>query len=192
MQVLKTRINTASEDFRARYAHNTALAAALKEKLHQARHVRPQRDLDRLAKQGKLTPRQRIERLIDPGTPFLETNDNMAKALEAQKMVVGKSLDAIDFIATCLILTPRVVLIDVMIKGDVHAHEVVRALRCFSRLNETKILVFTQFAPEDVDSMEGIEQLRESKNICMDAGAHKYIGRFTPATFWEMIKEFFG
>ena len=86
MQVLKTKINTASEDFRVRYAHNNGLAATLKEKLHQVRHVRPQRDLDRLAKQGKLTPRQRIEKLIDPGTPFLELSSlaaNMAYNGEA-------------------------------------------------------------------------------------------------------------
>jgi len=72
MPVYKSLINTGSEEFRARYAHNKALAVELRRKQHEARHVRPQRDLDRLAKQGKLTPRVRIAKLLDPGTPFLE------------------------------------------------------------------------------------------------------------------------
>ena len=41
----------------------------------------PQRDLDRLANQGKMRPRERIEKLLDPGTPFLELSSlaaNMA------------------------------------------------------------------------------------------------------------------
>ena len=80
MQVLKTLINTAFEDFRGRYAHITRRSRRLwKQKLHQARFVRPpQRDLDRLAKQGKLTPRARIEKLLDPGTPFLELSSSLA------------------------------------------------------------------------------------------------------------------
>ena len=38
----------------------------------EARTRRPQRDLDRLARQGKLFVRDRLELLLDPGTPFLE------------------------------------------------------------------------------------------------------------------------
>ena len=34
--------------------------------------MRPARDVARLHKQGKLLPRERLERLLDPGTPFLE------------------------------------------------------------------------------------------------------------------------
>ncbi|MEI9984237.1 MAG: hypothetical protein WDN69_14125 [Aliidongia sp.] len=30
--------------------------------------MRPQRDLDRLAAQGKMRPRERLELLLDPGT----------------------------------------------------------------------------------------------------------------------------
>jgi 3-methylcrotonyl-CoA carboxylase beta subunit len=37
-----------------------------------ARHSRPERDLKRLADAGKMLPRERVECLLDPGTPFLE------------------------------------------------------------------------------------------------------------------------
>jgi len=72
MTVIKSSLNTSAEEFRIRYAHNKKLAAELHEKQHQARHTRPQRDLDRLSKQGKMLPRERLEKLLDPGTPFLE------------------------------------------------------------------------------------------------------------------------
>jgi 3-methylcrotonyl-CoA carboxylase beta subunit len=72
MKALLSAVRTSSPEFRRRYAHNKALAAQLKSRQEAARHVRPSRDLERLASHGKLLPRQRLERLLDPGTPFLE------------------------------------------------------------------------------------------------------------------------
>ena len=66
----------------------------------------------------------------------------------------------------------------------------IKGMKAFGRLKDTKILVFTQFSPDDVDSMDGIEQMRTAKNECIEAGADKYIGRFTPATFWDMVRDF--
>ena len=48
------------------------LPLRLQERQEAARHERPARDLERLASHGKMLPRQRLERLLDPGTPFLE------------------------------------------------------------------------------------------------------------------------
>ncbi len=86
MPAIKSLISTGSEDFRRRYAHNKGLAAALKSKQDESRHKRPQRDFDRLAKQGKMTPRERLNKLLDPATPFLELSTlaaNMAYGGEA-------------------------------------------------------------------------------------------------------------
>jgi 3-methylcrotonyl-CoA carboxylase beta subunit len=69
---MSSSISCSSAEFRRRYSRNRALAQELKRKQEQVRFQRPQRDLDRLSKQGKLLPRQRIEKLLDPGTPFLE------------------------------------------------------------------------------------------------------------------------
>ena len=81
MRRIASMISTSSADFRANDAHNRKLAREFRERQEVARHHRPQRDLDRLARQGKMLPRQRIERLLDPGTPFLELSSlaaNMA------------------------------------------------------------------------------------------------------------------
>jgi 3-methylcrotonyl-CoA carboxylase beta subunit len=72
MKPLPSAVRTSSPEFRRRYAHNKALAAQLKARQEATRHARPARDLERLALHGKLLPRQRLERLLDPGTPFLE------------------------------------------------------------------------------------------------------------------------
>ncbi len=47
----------------------------------------------------------------------LEITESIGKTLEAQSLVVGKSADPIDFISTCLILAPKVVIVDVLLRG---------------------------------------------------------------------------
>jgi 3-methylcrotonyl-CoA carboxylase beta subunit len=72
MRRILSSLDTRSAEFQANLAHNRALSAALKERQREARLVRPQRDLDRLKRQDKMFVRDRIEALLDPGTPFLE------------------------------------------------------------------------------------------------------------------------
>lgn len=117
-------------------------------------------------------------------------NEEMSKIMQSHGMVVGTSIDPIEFISNSLILAPRIVLVDILMKGDIQSAEIIKALSLFSRLRDMKIVVFTQFSPEDIGSMDGIEQLRVSKNMCMEAGAVQYVGRFTPATFWDMVSEY--
>ena len=72
MRRIQSRLDTRSAEFDANRRHNRALARDLKERQDEARQSRPQRDRDRLARQGKMFVRDRIESLLDPGTPFLE------------------------------------------------------------------------------------------------------------------------
>ncbi len=72
MSVIRSAIRTNDEDFRQRYSANRVLAAELRQRQQTARHERPARDIERLSGHGKLLPRQRLDLLLDPGTPFLE------------------------------------------------------------------------------------------------------------------------
>jgi 3-methylcrotonyl-CoA carboxylase beta subunit len=72
MSRIKSKIQTESSEFKSNYNYNKGLADELKQRQHDARYERPQKDIDRLAGHGKLMPRQRLEKLLDPGTPFLE------------------------------------------------------------------------------------------------------------------------
>ena len=72
MRSLESYVRTGSVEFRRRYAYNKALASQLRTRQQAARDKRPARDLERLASQGKLLPRQRLELLLDPGSQLLE------------------------------------------------------------------------------------------------------------------------
>lgn len=146
--------------------------------LHKVEYIFTCADLDRKNKQ-----------VLVLGTDFGTINE-MTRILQNNGMIVGKTLDPVDFVSNCLVLAPRVVFIDVLVRGDIESAEIIRALASFKRLRDTKIIVYTQFVPENMGSMDGIEQLRVAKNTCLEAGATQYIGRFTPATFWDMSREY--
>jgi len=72
MKRIDSALDTRGADFVANRRHNLALAADLHARQEAARNVRPARDMERLARQGKLFVRERLQHLLDPGTPFLE------------------------------------------------------------------------------------------------------------------------
>jgi len=72
MKRLETRIDRESDEFRANAAHARALAADLRERLARVRAGGGPVAVERHRKRGKLPARERIDRLADPLTPFLE------------------------------------------------------------------------------------------------------------------------
>jgi 3-methylcrotonyl-CoA carboxylase beta subunit len=72
MPRLATTIDTNSDGFRRNRETNLALAADLRERVAQAALGGPAAARERHASRGKLLPRQRVERLIDVGSPLLE------------------------------------------------------------------------------------------------------------------------
>ena len=69
---LTTQINTDSEEFKARSAHNSALRDELWRKVAEAALGGNEQSRARHTSRGKLLPRERVERLLDSGSPFLE------------------------------------------------------------------------------------------------------------------------
>ncbi len=72
MDVLDTHIDPASAEFRANRQRMEQLVAELDERLARARQGGGEKYLQRHRDQGKLPVRERVEKLIDPGSPFLE------------------------------------------------------------------------------------------------------------------------
>ena len=72
MTQLTSRIDEGSDDFRRYAAHNRGLAAELRERVAEAAKGGPEKHRERHVSRGKLLPRARVERLLDPGAPFLE------------------------------------------------------------------------------------------------------------------------
>lgn len=72
MDRLPTRVNRADADFSERVEYNSILIKTLKERLNTASSGGGGKYVDRHRSRGKLLARERIERIIDPGTAFLE------------------------------------------------------------------------------------------------------------------------
>src|SRR3954465_8937440 len=72
MEPLDTRVRTDSQEFRDNRARMEALVGELRTRQAQVRLGGGERYLQRHRDQGKLPVRERIERLIDPGSPLLE------------------------------------------------------------------------------------------------------------------------
>ncbi|HEV2365227.1 MAG TPA: carboxyl transferase domain-containing protein [Caulobacteraceae bacterium] len=72
MARLQSTVDTASADFAANRDQNLALARKLREKVSEAALGGPEAARKRHQARGKLLPRERVERLLDPASPFLE------------------------------------------------------------------------------------------------------------------------
>ncbi|MDZ3831872.1 MAG: carboxyl transferase domain-containing protein [Sphingopyxis sp.] len=70
--VLPTQYNPDDPQTRSRAAHNRALAEELRARVGQAALGGNEKSRERHTARGKLLPRERVERLLDPGSPFLE------------------------------------------------------------------------------------------------------------------------
>src|SRR5688572_26926820 len=70
--VLDTQFDPSSEQAKARRSAMEALVADLKERAATAAVGGPERSRSKHLARGKLLPRERVERLLDPATAFLE------------------------------------------------------------------------------------------------------------------------
>ncbi len=81
MPILKSAIDRNSKEFVANRAHMESLIGDLREKLAQAALGGSEKARKKHIDRGKLLPRERIEALLDPGSPFLELSALAAHGL---------------------------------------------------------------------------------------------------------------
>lgn len=72
MSEIGSHLNPNSADYKSNYAANKALAERLAERQQQVATDRPARVIDLQRQRGKLLARERIETILDSGSPFLE------------------------------------------------------------------------------------------------------------------------
>jgi acetyl-CoA carboxylase carboxyltransferase component len=89
MDRFESQVQTSSEQYKSNYARMTALVAEYRERLSQIRQGGGPKYLQRHREQGKLPVRERIEKLLDPGSAFLELS-----ALAAWDMYDGDAPSA--------------------------------------------------------------------------------------------------
>ena len=86
MTILGTLVDAGSDIFRANAAHNRALSEELRAKIVTSALGGSEASRARHVSRGKLLPRDRVHRLLDPGSPFLEIG-----ALAANDMYKGEA-----------------------------------------------------------------------------------------------------
>ncbi len=79
--VLHSRADPGGEPFARNHAANAALAAELRKKLAEVSRGGPEASRERHIARGKLLPRDRVDALTDPGSPFLELSPLAADGL---------------------------------------------------------------------------------------------------------------
>ncbi len=79
--VLTSTLDRESPEAKARFAHNKALAKELREHVAKAALGGSEKHRERHVARGKLLPRERVERLLDPGSPFLEIGQLAANGM---------------------------------------------------------------------------------------------------------------
>src|SRR5258708_31527307 len=81
MDRLASHVDPSSDEFRRNRARMAALVAELRERLAAARQGGAEKSIRRQQTQGKLPARDRIGKLPDPGSPFLELSPLAASDL---------------------------------------------------------------------------------------------------------------
>ena len=81
MPLLRSQIDPRSGDFLANDAHLRGLVAELEQRLARAARGGGEKARAKHTERGKLLPRERIEALLDPGSPFLEIAPLAAEGL---------------------------------------------------------------------------------------------------------------
>ena len=89
MSILTSQVDRASEPFEQRRARMQALVAELRERSALVAQGGGERAVERHRSRGKLTARERIDRLLDPGSSFLELS-----ALAAWEVYDGQAPSA--------------------------------------------------------------------------------------------------
>jgi 3-methylcrotonyl-CoA carboxylase beta subunit len=79
--VLRSHVNPGSDEYAANARANEALAEDLRMQLDRVALGGGERARERHVSRGKLLPRERVDRLLDPGSPFLELSPLAAHGL---------------------------------------------------------------------------------------------------------------
>ncbi len=115
--VLATSYNAEDPQTQARAAHNRALCDELRAKVAKAALGGDEKSRDRHVARGKLLPRDRVEHLLDPGSPLLEIGQLAANGLYGDEVPGAGIITAIGRVAghPCMIFAN-----DATVKGGTY------------------------------------------------------------------------
>ena len=128
MEVIESNIDTGSDDYKANYEAMAEKVADLRAELKKAREERSERAIKRSKELGKLTVPERLDRLLDPNTPWLEIAPLAAKDMYDGKVHGGGNRAGIGLVSGREVMISAS---DPMIKGGtVYPMGAQKGLRC--------------------------------------------------------------
>ena len=128
MEIIESRIDTSSDEYKANYDSMEAMVSELKAELKKARDDRSPKAIQRNQELGKLPVQKRLDLLLDRNTPWLEIAPLAAKGMYGGKVHGAGTRAGIGLIQgrECLVHAN-----DAMIKGGtVYPIGVKKTLRC--------------------------------------------------------------
>lgn len=117
MPVIRSQVDTRSEEFAANQTHMRQVVDELERQLTQAAGGGSERARERHSSRGKLLPRERIEALLDPGSPFLELSGLAAHGLYEDAAPCAGIVTGIGRVEGCEVM---VVANDATVKGGTY------------------------------------------------------------------------
>lgn len=87
MSQMNSRIQTSSEEFKTNQKHHMGLVEELRAKLAKVKQAGGEKNVARHHSRGKFLARERIEKIIDEGTPFLELSALAGEDLYGENQV---------------------------------------------------------------------------------------------------------
>jgi 3-methylcrotonyl-CoA carboxylase beta subunit len=117
MNVMKSKANTRSGDFTANAAHMRSLVEDLEARVAEVRKGGGESYQKRHVGRGKLLPRDRIDALVDPGSPFLELSQLAAHDVYGEPVAAAGIVTGIGRVAgkECVIVAN-----DATVKGGTY------------------------------------------------------------------------
>jgi 3-methylcrotonyl-CoA carboxylase beta subunit len=117
MSKLISQINTNSQEFKDNEAYMKTLVDELSTRLHQISLGGDEKARNRHLQHGKLLPRERLQQLLDPGSPFLELSQLAAYQVYADEVPAAGLITGIGYIADteCVIIVN-----DATVKGGTY------------------------------------------------------------------------
>jgi len=89
MSQIQSRVNTRSEEFLANTARMEGLVGDLRDQLEEIKRGGGEKYQDRHQSRGKLLVRDRINALVDPGSPFLELSQLAAREVYGENVAAA-------------------------------------------------------------------------------------------------------
>ncbi len=117
METLRSRLDPSSPEFRENLARYGQLEDELRSRLAEVSRGGPTKAVEKHRERGKLLPRERIDRIVDPGSPFLELSPLAAWGLYDNEVPSAGVITGIGRIAG---RTMMIVANDATVKGGTY------------------------------------------------------------------------